>query len=194
MKKFLILLLSILLATSLMAQEETLVGEEFHSGGYGGPVYKVGMINGKTGMFTGGRGGWIINHKFVIGGGGYGLVSDIETDMVSENGEKLYLDLDFGGLELEYIHNSDKIVHWTIHTMLGRGKATLLEHDPKSAEESDHFYMVIPSFDVDFNINSWFRIGVGASYRLALDLDLDQLSNSDVSGLSALIILKFGSF
>jgi len=91
------------------------------------------------------------------------LVSDIETDMLSENGKKLFLDLDFGGLELEYIHNSDKIIHWTIHTMLGRGKATLLEHDPKSAEESDHFYMLVPSFDVDFNINDWFRIGVGAS-------------------------------
>jgi hypothetical protein len=194
MKKCFILLFSILCTTSLMAQEETLIGEVFHSGGYGGPVWKVGMINGKTGMFTGGRGGWIINHKFVFGGGGYSLVSDIETDMLSENGNNLFLDLEFGGLELEYIHNSDKLVHWTIHTMLGRGKATLLEHDPKSVETKDSFYMVIPSFDVDFNINSWFRFGVGASYHLALDLELDQLSNSDVSGLSALIILKFGSF
>lgn len=66
MKKYLFLLVSILLSTSLLAQEETLVVERFHSGDYCKPVWKVGLFNGKTGMFTGERGEWIINHRFAM--------------------------------------------------------------------------------------------------------------------------------
>ena len=103
MKKVLILLLAILLSTTLLAQEETLVGEKFHSGGYGGPVSKLGLVNGKIGVFSGGRGGWIINHN-------------------------------------------------------------------------------------------WFRLGLGASYMLALGAELGEITSSDISGPSCLIIFKFGSF
>lgn len=194
MKPYSILFLSILLVTSLHAQEETLVGDGFHSGGYGGPVWKVGLVNGKVGLFSGGRGAWIINHTFAIGGGGYSLIVDVETDAVSANEKQLYLDFEYGGFEMEYIHKSDKLVHWTIHAMLGGGTVRLLEHDPKEAIETDNFYMVEPSFNMDINISSWFRIGIGVSYRFAIGLDLEEITNSDISGPSGLIILKFGSF
>ena len=62
MKRLFICLLSILLVAPSLAQEETLVEGEFHSGGYGGPVWKAGLVNGKVGLYSGGRGGWIINH------------------------------------------------------------------------------------------------------------------------------------
>jgi beta-glucosidase len=66
MKKYLFLLVSILLSISLLAQEETLVGERFHNGGYDGPVRKLGLFDSKAGMFAGGRGAWIINHRFAM--------------------------------------------------------------------------------------------------------------------------------
>ena len=194
MKKYGFLFLSIFLTTSLLAQEETLVGNGFHSGGYGGPVWKIGLVNGKAGMYSGGRGGWIINHKFVIGGGGYGMIMDVSTDEVSTGGKPLYLDLSYGGFEMEYIHNSDKLIHWTIHTMLGSGSAKLKEHDPREAIENDQFYVIEPSFNVDINISSWFRIGFGASYLFAIGADLGGITSSDISGPSGLIILKFGRF
>jgi len=194
MKKVLILLLATLSSTPLLAQEETLVGEKFHSGGYGGPVSKLGLVNGKIGVFSGGRGGWIINHKFVIGGGGYGLSMDVETDQFSVNGKQLYLDMSYGGFEMEYIHNSDQVVHWTIHALLGSGTVKLREHDPNEVIESDRIYVVEPSFNVNFNITTWFRLGLGASYMLALGAELGEITSSDISGPSCLIIFKFGSF
>lgn len=194
MKKYLFLLVSILLATSLLAQEETLVGEGLHSGGYGGPVWKVGLVNGNAGMFSGGRGGWIINHKFAIGGGGYGSMVDVESDAVSDNGKTLYIDLNYGGFEMEYIHNSDKVIHWTIHTMIGGGSVRLLEHEPNRTIETEKFFVVEPNLNLDINISSWFRIGLGASYLITMGLDSEKISNSDISGPSGLIILKFGSF
>lgn len=188
MKKCLIILLVIFMATPLLAQEETLVGRGIHSGGYGGPVWKVGLVNGKTGLFSGGRGGWIINHKFAIGGGGYSMITDVEAD------GQLYLDMEYGGFEMEYIHKSNKLIHWTIHTLLGAGTVKLKEHDPRDDIESDRFYLIEPSFNFDFNVADWFRIGLGASYRLAFGVDMSGVTSSDVSGPSGLIILKFGSF
>ena len=194
MRKWSIVILFILLVAPLLAQEETLFGNQFHSGGYGGPVWKVGLVNGKIGMFSGGRGGWIINHTIAIGGGGYDLIMDVETDQISDDGKPIYLDLSYGGFELEYIHQSDKLIHWTIHTMFCSGKAKLKEHDPTQAIETDRFYMIEPSFNFDINISKWFRLGFGASYRIALGVDLAGITSSNLSGPSGLIILKFGCF
>ena len=77
MNKCLMLLLTILFVMPLLAQEETLIGDQFHGGVYGGPVWKLGLVNGKVGMFSGGRGGWIINHRVAIGGGGYSMITDV---------------------------------------------------------------------------------------------------------------------
>jgi len=194
MNKIIVLLFSFFIAMPLLAQEETLIDDGFHSGGYGGPVWKIGLVNGKVGLFSGGRGGWIINHRFVIGGGGYNQILDVETDEVSSDGKPLYLNLSYGGFEMEYIHESDKLVHWTVHTLIGSGYVKLKVHDPNEAIETDNFFMVEPSFNVDMNISSWFRIGLGLSYRIAMGVDLPEITSSDVSGPSGLIILKFGSF
>lgn len=194
MKRSLILVFSVLLVTPSLAQEETLVSGHFHSGGYGGPVWRLGLVNGKVGLFSGGRGGWIINHAVALGGGGYSLVLDVETDEVSTDGKPLYLHLNYGGFEVEYIHKSNKVIHWTIHTTIGSGTVKLREHDPKEVTESDRFFMVEPSFNMDVNVSHWFRIGVGGSYRLAMGVDLSGITSSNVSGPSGLIILKFGIF
>lgn len=194
MKKYFIIASFMVLTLPLLAQEETLINGGFHSGGYGGPVWKMGWINGHLGLFSGGRGGWIINHTFVIGGGGYSQVLDVETDQVSVNEKPLYLNMSYGGFEMEYIHKSDKLIHWTIDMMVGSGHVKLKEHNPNEAIETDNFFMVEPSFNVDVNVSQWFRIGLGLSYRFALGVDLPGMGSLDISGPSGLVIFKFGSF
>ena len=143
MRRSSILILSVLLVTPLLAQEETLVSGHFLSGGYGGPVWKLGLVNGKVGLFSGGRGGWIINHTVALGGGGYSLVLDVETDEVSADAKQLYLDFEYGGFEVEYIHKSNQVMYWTLHTTIGSGTVKLREHDPTEAIESDRFFMEV---------------------------------------------------
>lgn len=193
MKKWVVIFTVLTAAIAVQAQE-TLVGDGFHSGGYGGPVWKVGSVNGKTGLFAGGRGGWIINHKFVIGGGGYGIITEVETELTSADGKTLFLDMDYGGFEMEYIHNSDKLIHWTFHTMLGSGSVKLVENDPRNHIDDDKMFIIEPSLNVVFNIMSWFRIGVGMSYRAVFGVEMADISSADLGGPSGLIILKFGSF
>ncbi|NIN69246.1 MAG: hypothetical protein GTO63_32105, partial [Anaerolineae bacterium] len=59
-----------------VAQEpETLIEGDVRHGGFGGPVVKFTEVNNEFGVLVGGRGGWIINDSFVLGAGGYGLVT-----------------------------------------------------------------------------------------------------------------------
>ena len=58
-------------------QQETLLSGNIESGGFGGFVVRFSEIGGAFAVLAGGRGGWIINHTFVLGGGGYGLANDV---------------------------------------------------------------------------------------------------------------------
>jgi hypothetical protein len=175
-------------------QEETLVGKNADNGGYGGLVWKLTSIKGNSASIAGARGGWIINHTFAIGGGGYSTISDIKAEVLNEDNEPLYIILDYGGLELEYIHNSNRLIHWTFHTLLGGGGVRLIEHDSDHEIESNNLFVIEPSLDIDLNIINWFRLGMGVSYRLVAGLDSDIVDNSDVSGVNGLLVLKFGKF
>jgi hypothetical protein len=89
----------------LSAQEETLLGEgKISNGGFGGPVVKFTSINKHFGVLVGGQGGWIINHTFIIGGGGYGLMNNIKAYNAFLEESQL-LNFGYGGLELHYINN-----------------------------------------------------------------------------------------
>lgn len=193
MKEKAFILLVLFLAISSAAEEETLVGKEIHSGGYGAPVWKLTSINGRTTSLSGGRGAWLINHKFGIGGGGYGTVTDVKSEFTLDD-QPLYIRLDYGGVELEYIHQSDKVLHWTVHALLGKGTVKLRQHKPDRDVQSDAIYLLEPSLNADVNIATWFRIGFGISYRYAIDLDLAPLASSAMNGLSGTLCLKFGSF
>jgi hypothetical protein len=114
MKKNLLIFIFLVLVIpfSAFAEEKTIVGDGVDHGGYGGPVLKFMSLGGDLGVIVGGRGGWIINHTFVIGGGYYGLANNITIDGND-------LQMEYGGFELEYMWRSDSVLHFTIHTGIG---------------------------------------------------------------------------
>ena len=80
--KRLVPVLALLFTSPLAAQEvETVLTEPTSHGGFGGPVMAFTSIRGVFGVMLGGRGGWIINHQFVIGGRGAALV-DISPNKI----------------------------------------------------------------------------------------------------------------
>jgi len=195
MKTFFSMLFLVIFVISASAQEETLISGPIESGGYGAPVAKFGQIKGQTGIFVGGQGGWIINHAFVIGGGGYSLVNDIKAT-TDDLGRVLYLDFSYGGLLMEYIIASRKLVHFSIHSLIGVGHVNyrLKDYDDSDYYGSDRFFVLEPGANLMLNLHKNIRIGVGATYRYVSDVDYGELSNSDLRGVTAQLILKFGSF
>ena len=191
-------ILTLLLCFQSFAQEQTLVGNgEMSNGGFGGPVIKYTQIRNEPAVLVGGRGGWIINHTFVIGGGGYGLVNQIEADYFTNYGEP-YINFGYGGFELEYIIQSDQLLHFSIYTLIGAGGVNYRDDSQSSWYDwdynNDEFFVLEPALNVEVNITSFFRINAGASYRYISGLNYNNLQNEDFSGFSGVLTMKFGSF
>jgi hypothetical protein len=198
-KTFLIASILLFATNVLLSQEKTLLTGDVEHGGYGAPVVKFTQINDQFGLFVGARGGWIINHSIALGIGGYGLANNIDWgDRLSELKPRLMMG--YGGFEIEIILNSDDLIHFTFDALIGSGAVNYWDDDYFGTahwdkwETADVFFVAEPAFNVDMNITSFFRVGVGASYRFISGVETLGLSNEDLSGFAGNVIFKFGSF
>lgn len=209
MKNLTIILLVVLLSWPAMAQDETLYSGEIESGWYGAPLFNVGQINGETGIFAGLKGGWIINHRFVLGGKWYMLVNPVDIKGL----QNIVLGFLGGGALFEYIIASNKLLHFSIESMIGLGgvyndvKDYAKYHDPIDYT-GDACFVLEPGINIILNVTKNVRIGAGATYRYVHGIDYDAgatsryvnrvdyetISDSDLSGVSAQIVLEFGVF
>jgi len=179
-------------------EQETLFTSKngYNNGGYGGATLTWGKVLDKDARFFGGRGGWIINHSIIIGGGGYGMVNDLDAP---DDELDRVLDMGYGGFMIGYTFASHKKFHLHTNLLLGGGSLSLHEKDRDDYEDDkdtkeDHFSVIEPEVSLDMNINTWFRIGVGASYRYVQGVSLLKMEDKDFSGANAVLNLKFGSF
>jgi hypothetical protein len=185
-------------------ESETLFSGRIEHGGYGGPVLKTGSIRDQTALLVGGYGGWFINHTFMIGGGGYGLVNDISAagEAKKINGYTPSVGFGYGGLVLEFTGNSNSLVHYTVHTLIGAGGAGhyLRNFDADTAgdktlrEEWTGCFVSELGAAVELNVASFFRLALGAGYLFVNGVDLPGLSDSDLSSPTGFLMLKFGKF
>ncbi len=198
------------LATPLLAAPpdststvKTIFGNEpFTSGGFGAPVLKVTAIDGQTSLFVGGRGGWVINKTFVIGGGGYGLVTHTPVSGLPSTS----LQVGYGGGELEYIFASDEAIHASLMMLIGAGGAQMhadslgggMNNWERGNLASTTFFVFEPQVNVELNLTRWFRIGAGVSYRYTngASMTVQQATINDVSlrGVAGVLTLKFGVY
>ena len=195
MKKLTVTIAAVILTLTVMAQEKTLLDGKLNNGGYGAFFTKIGVINGNTGVFMGGQGSWVINHKLAIGGKGYALISPFDVAGL----ENIKMEFGCWGGLLEYIIASDNLLHLNINAMIGAGgvrysvKDYRYDHSEIDYNE-DAMFVVEPGIDAELNIHKNFRIGLGVYYRFVSGVDYADLTNSDLSGLSGQITLKFGAF
>lgn len=205
MKK--LLLVFMLTASALFGQRETILEDNFDNGGFGGPRVKFTSIKGNLGVLVGAYGGWLIDHKFLLGGGGYGLANNIEADKgvqsVLNFYAQPYIDFGYGGVVLEYYFNPDKVLHSSVSVLIGGGGASYrgADNDKKLTasggshyDSGDGFFVVEPGLSAELNIAKYFKIGFNVSYRYVNGVDLYGLKNSDFSNVSGGIALKFGVF
>jgi len=201
----LIITLTTLSTFRISAQEKTLLGnDELSYGGFGGPVVKYVYVHGEPGVLIGGRGGWIINHSVVIGGGAYGLANDIKADVppfVDESGNiyNTFINFGYGGLELEYIMQSDQLLHFSVSTLIGGGEVGYRYKLPGADGDGwdsnkDAFFIFEPSLNTELNVVSFMRVGLGVSYRFISGVNLDDPQNKDLAGPSGILTFKFGNF
>jgi len=209
MRKGICLLLLACLTIPVFAEDEeeqTLFSGDVTHGGFGGPAVRLTKVKDEFGLLVGGRGGWIINHTLCIGGGGYGLVNYIPVDPLMDESEiplkDPVLGMGYGGFEMEYVHNSSRLVHSTFNLFVGVGGVGIRERQDGIGEweHDDHhmnwdsFFIVEPEFNAELNVTSFFRLNAGASYRFVSGVDKYGLTNADIGGPSVVLMFKFGKF
>ncbi|MFH0990878.1 MAG: hypothetical protein V1799_12765 [bacterium] len=184
-----------------MAQEETLFKFAGETSGFGGPVIKLTSVHGQSALMIGGRGGWIIDHRLVLGGGAYGVVNEIDAPPEALPFEGP-LDIEFGylGFEVEYILQPMNMVHLSLYTLLGGGATNFVKdvgpvsRSNQQAGETAFMFVIEPAVNAEMNVTAWFRLNAGLSYRLTFGAEQAGLNDSDFCGMTATLTFKFGTF
>lgn len=198
--KVLLLAVAVLAGSASAAEDrpadEVLVSGEIEHGGFGGPEMRFSSVLGSGAVFVGARGGWIINHRFIIGGAGYGLASRIGAPSSAQPGIGRYdLSFGYGGPCFEYVVAPGRLWHLSVLSLFGAGGLQYVSRElaPPSPRTSAVFVWE-PALLLEVNVVSFLRIDLGASYRLVSGAELTGLGNSDVGGPAGVLALKFGKF
>jgi len=192
-------------------------GQKMANGGYG--AFNVGwtQIEGKSAVIIGGRAAWIANHHFALGLAGNGFFNDFYNGG-EDAPESYFLAGGYGGLLIEPIIAPMSPVHVSFPVIFGMGGVTA---SPYGADyyhhggyyydsyyyDTDAFFVFQPGVELEFNIVKFFRVAVGASYRLTDGINLQykyldsnnkeqviNIDNTALNGFNAAITFKFGWF
>ena len=180
-------------------QMETLLAGDVTQGGFGGPVLVYSRVRDTDVIFFGGRGGWIANHRFVLGAGGFAMTSRMPAPAGAPlGGDNLRLDFGYGGLWLEYILWPHKVLHASFGTLVGGGAAIYNRAIRAEGEDreviSDVVFVVDPVVSAEVNVLRFLRVSAGVGYRYVGSVNLVGLEKDDLSGFTASVMLKFGNF
>jgi hypothetical protein len=91
-------------------------------------------------------------------------------------------------------------LHGYVSVLVGAGSVSYREpmmnwDDNHSSRDYDAFFVVEPSVNLELNLTTWMRLGVGAGYRYVSGVnDLRGITNGDLRGASGSLTLKFGAF
>jgi hypothetical protein len=138
----------------------------------------------------------------MLGAGAWSLVNNIPLPGVNANGTTDYLNFWYTGMVAEYIHNSDKLIHWTAGTLIGGGGVSRRDKY-RFDEDGDHndynydksgLFVVEPFANLEINIIKNLRFNVGASYRLVTGTGTTGITDSKLSNPSIHAGLKAGIF
>ncbi|MDA3893349.1 MAG: hypothetical protein PF517_16930 [Salinivirgaceae bacterium] len=185
---------------------ETLFQNQKSFGGYLGISMGYTQIDGEEAFTVGGRTMFVANHYIGIGFGGKGFMTMPRSDSLhTYNGDNYYGSKTYianaggyGGIYIEPVVLSLKPIHVSLPVLLGAGgivNEIWTDGSDPSTTSSSAFFICEPGLDVEFNIATWFRIGVGASYRFTSKIEgLAEASPYLLEGANYGITFKFGWF
>lgn len=164
--------------------------------GFGGPAIKISLFNGQLAIMSGGRGSAVINNRFTVGGGGYGISNSVKIYENDNQYSRIYK-MGYGGLELGILLCSNQRISFGTSMLFATG-ASFWMSNPKVKKESpfsndfNFIYVLEPTVYAEYNINKWLKLHSGISYRYVGGSNLDYMQNSEIRNFSAYFAVLFG--
>ena len=183
MKTVLVLLVAATLVNTASAQEviptQGLVLEKMQSGFVVSPVVKFTGVDDDLGTLAGVSGGWMTDGRLLIGPGAYWLVGGADE-----------VDMAYGGGVVEWFSSPGARVSASIGSLVGFGSATLdtvvdSRHrldgfgrislsrfgggrflPSTTLRFREEFFVAEPQASLVLDVTDWFRVRLGAGYRL----------------------------
>ncbi len=184
----------ILLSLLLLCSEA--FAQEFTHGAFGAIEIKNLSYKGETPALVGGRFGWVLDNTFVVGVGYYALTSHLKLDP-SEAPDAEFNNMNYGGLDFEYLFNKDNFTA-SVSMLLGGGGISLFvpsDFPGKKTSASLDLLVYEPGINCGYTVQKWFIIFAGVSYREFTNLHgLYGISNKNLSGFSGSLSFRFGDF
>lgn len=164
-----------------------------HNGWYVAPSIGATTLDGHLSSLVGVRGGWLINRQF-----GIGLAANAfgwDSTHIDSPRANPRVDGGYGGLLLQYIVASDKLVHGNIETTIGGGALCYdAISNRRECNDAITFFFFEPTANVELNVTSFMRIAVGGGYRFAAIDDKSTAYRPELSGFVTRTSIKFGQF
>jgi hypothetical protein len=164
-----------------------------HNGWYIAPSLGATTLDGHFSSLVGLRGGWLINRQFGIGLAGNAFGWD--TTHIDTPRANTRVDGGYGGLLLQYVIGSDKLVHGSIDATIGGGA---LCYDAVSSRRDCNdaltFFVFEPTANVELNVTSFMRVAVGGGYRFTAIDDTSTAYKPELGGFVARTSVQFGQF
>lgn len=213
MKKNLLILLTIIMVPAVLAGQDpefqyykdrdirTLLGHDRSGGGYASLTTGYTTIDDKHAVLFGGRFSWIASHSVGVGFGATGFINEFHYEPALQR--DVFLTGGYGGLYIEPILLPRSPVHMSFPVLVGAGGISFISRDrgfnDNFIEDSKAFLIIEPSAEMELNLTKFFRLAVGATYRLPtkFDVGLPGEYSIDVESLKTIsytISLKFGKF
>ncbi len=170
-------------------------------GGFGGVGVMYTQLAEEDVASVCGEGALIFDHALTIGGGGCGVVTHVDgEDYGPDTLDGDRLNFGYGGLIVRYHFMPKEIVNVSVGTLIGAGGVAISnmnmmesERDTRRAHAQGVF-VAEPQLGVYVNISRWLRFGASVGYRMAAGVVLENMSNSDLSGLVAGGTFHIGRF
>lgn len=166
------------------------------NGAFAGPIFEYTKLAGQSALIVGGKGGWIINKRIVLGAGYYALTSNVSSDYIDEeNDQNLLLDFNYGGLEFEYLVLYESRYNLTINMLMAGGGLNFYLNNSSKRFSGRNLLLWEPRLNFELELYKWLHVDTGISYRfISSYTELYGITQKDLQGVNILLTLKFGEY
>lgn len=183
-------------AIGAQESERTLLTPPVHQGVYAAPTFKFGPFGprSESSLIAGVQGGWIIDRKYVLGLGVFGLSSRVKApdDPLVEG---LLAQFNYAGLFCSYIWQSYKLLHAEVTFLGGAGEMFYRNSEyQRDRTKGDAFGIFEIGVNGILNLTPGVRLGAGIAHRQVQRINSIGMTNRSAGGTAFTLLLQIGRF